>query len=79
MRRLAQDRLAFAAPTMGSRHAGGHTGFINEDQRAKVEPRLRCSPDLARYRNAETVLLAGIEGSFLKRRPSFLTVRQTLA
>jgi hypothetical protein len=79
MRRLTQDRLAFATPAMGSCHAGGHAGFIDEDKRAKVEPGLRCSPDLARYRNVEAALLAGVESSFLKRRPSFLTVRQTLA
>jgi hypothetical protein len=79
MRRLAQDRLAFAAPAMGPRHAGGHAGFIDEDQRTKVEPGLRRPPDLARYRNVEAVLLAGVKGSFLKRSPSLFTVRQTLA
>jgi hypothetical protein len=64
---------------MGSCHAGGHAGFIDEDQRAEVKPGLRRPPDLPRYGNVEAVLLAGVESSFLKRSPSFFTVRQTLA
>jgi hypothetical protein len=64
MRRLAQDRLALAATAMGSCHAGGHAGFIDEDQRGEVESGLRRPPDLASYRNVEAVLLTGVESSF---------------
>lgn len=78
MGRLAYEWFTLAAPAMRANHARGRAGLIDEHQRFEVEPSLRRLPDRTRYRDVGPVLLAGVDCSFLKRSPSFFTVRHTL-
>ncbi|GAC1589129.1 MAG: hypothetical protein NVS3B5_21880 [Sphingomicrobium sp.] len=64
MRCFSEEWLTLVTPAVGPDYVGGGSCLVDEHERSEVEAQLRRTPDLARDRNIQPVLLNGEDAHF---------------